>query len=63
MLDGPRQIGTSAQKVQELFPEIVSGEEKLSVDYSKLAVVALAAIKELTAKVEELQKQLEELKK
>lgn len=61
--DGPRQLGTSAQKVQEIFPEIVSGDDKLSVDYSKLAVVALAAIKELTAKVEDLQRQIDELKK
>ena len=63
MPDGPRQLGTSAQKVQEVFPEIVSGEDKLSVDYSKLAIVALAAVKELTAKVEDLQNQLNELKK
>lgn len=63
MVDGPRQLGTSAQKVQEVFPEIVSGDEKLSVDYSKLAIVALAAVKELTAKVEYLQNQLNELKK
>ena len=61
--DGPRQLGTSAQKVQEVFPEIVSGNDKLSVDYSKLAIVALAAIKELNAKVDDLQKQLDELKK
>jgi hypothetical protein len=63
MPDGPRQLGTSAQKVQEVFPEIVSGNDKLSVDYSKLAIVALAAVKELTAKVEDLQNQLNELKK
>ena len=61
--DGPRQLGTSAQKVQEVFPEIVSGDDKLSVDYSKLAIVALAAIKELNAKVDDLQRQLDELKK
>lgn len=61
--DGPREIGTSAQKVQELFPEIVSGDDKLSVDYSKLAIVALAAVKELSAKVDELQRQIDELKK
>lgn len=61
--DGPREIGTSAQKVQELFPEIVSGDDKLSVDYSKLAIVALAAVKELSAKVDELQRQINELKK
>ena len=63
MYDGPREIGTSAQKVQEIFPEIVSGDDKLSVDYSKLAIVALAAIKELSAKVDDLQRQLDELKK
>ena len=63
MPDGPRHIGTSAQKVQEVFPEIVSGDSTLSVDYSKLSVIALAAIKELTAKVEDLQRQLDELKK
>jgi uncharacterized phage infection (PIP) family protein YhgE len=62
MPDGPRQLGTSAQKVQDVFPEIVSGEDKLSVDYSKLAIVALAAIKELTAKVEDLQNELNEIK-
>lgn len=62
-LDGTRNLGTSAQKVKEVFPEIVSGEETLSVDYSKLAIVALAAVKELTAKVEELQKEIDELKK
>ena len=61
--DGPRELGTSAQKVKEMFPEIVSGDDNLSVDYSKLAIVALAAVKELTAKVEDLQKQLDELKK
>ena len=61
--DGPREIGTSAQKVQELFPEIVSGDDKLSVDYSKLAIVALAAVKELSTKVDELQRQIDELKK
>lgn len=61
--DGPREIGTSAQRVQELFPEIVSGDDKLSVDYSKLAIVALAAVKELSAKVDELQREIDELKK
>ena len=63
MPDGPRSLGTSAQKVQEYFPEIVSGDDKLSVDYSKLAIVALAAVKELTAKVEELQNKIDELQK
>ena len=63
MCDGPRQIGTSAQRVKEVVPEVVSGDDVLSVDYSKLSIVALAAIKELAAKVEDLQKQIDELKK
>ena len=62
--DGPMNLGTSAQKVQEVFPEIVGNDGgKLSVDYAKLSIVALAAIKELTAKVNDLQNQLNELKK
>ena len=62
--DGPRYLGTSAQKVQEVFPELVKEEgDKLSVDYAGLSIVALAAIKELTAKVDELQRQIDELKK
>ena len=62
MPDGPKNLGTSAQKVKEMFPEIVAGDEVMSVDYSKLSIVALAAIKELTAKVEELEKEIAKLK-
>ena len=61
--DGPLNIGTSAQKIKDLYPEIVSGDETLSVDYSKFGIIAIAAIKELTAKVEYLEERLKQLEK
>ena len=53
-------LGTIAQDVQTYFPELVSeGEDgMLSVDYSKLAVVAIAGIKKLRAQNEELRAEL-----
>jgi hypothetical protein len=61
------QLGVSAQEVKEVFPEIVSlapfdsrsgvsesGENYLTVDYTKLVPVLIEAIKELKAEIEEL---------
>lgn len=44
-----RQIGVSAQEIQEIYPELVSANEDgmLSVAYDKLSVVALAAVDKL----------------
>lgn len=50
-------LGTSAQAVQKVLPEIVGsspaddGEEYLSVDYSKLALVALDCVRQLRDEV------------
>lgn len=58
-----QQIGVSAQEVQKVYPEIVSECEDghLTVDYSKLSVVALAAVDELHKKNIELEERLAKL--
>ena len=49
-------IGTSAQEIQKLYPDLVTENEDrvLSVDYARLSVIALAAIKELKKEIDEL---------
>ena len=58
------QIGTSAQEVEKLYPELVSKTEEdiLTVDYAKLSIVALAAIKELKAEIQSLKEEIKQLK-
>ena len=65
------QLGLSAQEVQSVFPDIIhqapfdmenakggskSGENYLTLDYSKLVPVLVEAIKELKAEIEELKR-------
>ena len=58
--DDSVQIGTSAQEVQKVYPEIVNTDDagKLSVDYTKLSVIALSAIDKLNEKNKELEDRL-----
>lgn len=50
------QIGTIADEVEKVFPELVSkgSDGYKTVDYSKFSIIALAAIKELNEKIDEL---------
>jgi hypothetical protein len=70
--DTKTQLGLSAQEVQSVFPNIVSlapfdmkentmdesksGENYLTIDYSKIVPVLVEAIKELKAEIEELKR-------
>ena len=57
------QIGTSAQAIQEIYPELVNEDENgtLSVAYDKLSVVALAAIDKIYTEIKTLRNQNSEL--
>lgn len=54
------RIGIIAQQLLPHFPEMVEGstDDYYSVNYSKLAVIAIKAIQELTVRVEQLEKKL-----
>ena len=58
------QIGTSAQAVKQIYPELVSSSEDgiLSVDYSKLSIVALSAIDKLHLENQDLKHEINLLK-
>jgi len=54
---GKKDIGVIAQEVEKIFPEIVETRENgyKAVDYPKLTAVLIESIKELTAKVKDLE--------
>ena len=57
-------IGTSAQEVQKIYPEVVSTDNDgiLSVDYAKLSIIALKAIDQLHNENEQLKTELKNIK-
>ena len=56
------KIGTSAQKLQEVYPELVSDDGRTkSVAYENLSIIALAAIDKLHEENEELKRRIEAL--
>jgi hypothetical protein len=61
--DKKQQIGTSAQKLREVYPELVSESEdgKLAVSYEKLSIIALTAVDKLHKENEELKDRLKRI--
>lgn len=57
------KFGFSAQEVQKIFPELVSSDENgyLSVDYIGLIPLLVEALKEQQAKIEALEKKIQDL--
>jgi hypothetical protein len=59
---GKRNVGVIAQEIEEVFPEVVhtdsSEDQKKSVAYGNITAILIEAVKELTAKVESLEKKL-----
>ena len=62
--EGRINIGTSAQKLKEVYPSLVMGDDKdyYGVAYDRLGIVALAAIDKLHEENLELKKEIAELK-
>ena len=59
------QIGTSAQEIQKVYPELVSYDDNgyLTLSYDRLSIVALAAIDKLHEENKKLKKRIEALEK
>ncbi len=60
-----KQIGVIAQEVEKIVPEVVETDAKgfKSVDYSKLTPVLIEAVKELKAEKDELEARVDKLEK
>lgn len=56
------QIGVIAQEVEKVIPEVVYGEETKTVAYGNLVGVLIEAIKEQQSQINNLSKELENLK-
>jgi hypothetical protein len=56
---GGQQVGVIAQEIEEILPQVVlTADDEMgtkSVDYGRITAVLIEAVKELSAKVKELE--------
>lgn len=59
----PQHLGVIAQEVESVFPQVVTTNKDgfMSVDYSKLVAPLIEAVKELSERLEEQERQIEDL--
>jgi len=63
-IDGSHQIGFVAQEIEDIVPEVVSGEEgQKGISYGTITAVLVKAIQEQQAVINRLALDIEELKK
>lgn len=61
--DNLEQIGFIAQEVEQIIPEVVSGEEgQKGISYGNLSALTIKAIQEQQGEIEELKQEIKELK-
>ena len=60
--NGTHSIGVIAQEVEEVFPELVFGDDPKSVAYGNLTAVLIEAVKELREEVSSLKQEINTLK-
>ena len=58
-----KAMGLIAQEVQEILPNIVSGEDRLAVNYIEIIPLLIKAIQEQQESIDELTNELKEMKK
>lgn len=56
--DGQRQIGLIAQETRKIIPEVVRGEDMLSLAYGNIVGLLVEAIRDLNAEIDALRETL-----
>jgi putative lipoic acid-binding regulatory protein len=63
-IKGKHQIGVIAQEIEEIVPELVTEYDNIkSVSYGNITALLIEAIKEQQDQINNLKKEVEELKK